>query len=510
MSEKEEIEREPCPHCGELAALAGRICPHCKGSLLVDVILDTAPPDPRARYQLARGLASLDSPPLTFLAAKEALDHSPSLLASSVTRDMGRRLLDLTREHGGRGHTVNKEEAQAAPAASRNSRVRYALALACLLAVAGLAVYAWRSRPATLTTAEVAARATPATVMLRCSHSTGSGFFVRDDLVLTSAHVLCGPGDPLVAILSTHREVEARVFQRDDWLDLALVRVPGVQLTPLPLGDATALHAGDPVIFIGTPQGLEFTVTEGIVSHKARNVMGISYVQINANVNPGNSGGPLLDHQGRVVGIVSAKLDQSEGLGFALPVNYAYADEPALLAPPASPAPGKAAWKKLMDRIAEEERQELSQMRSVGAVVGTQWVLSNDQFGAQKVEIELARIASAEPGPVWIKMSVRSNGSIVCRQDTISSGWQQIGTELARQDPEWASSRYFQWLRKNGLEKDLFKGSVTFDFRGCPLLPERPGKKEILLETLWGRRLGSIEMPQAFDKPPGPPSSSYR
>src|SRR6185503_6369190 len=85
----------------------------------------------------------------------------------------------------------------------------------------------------------------------------------------------------------------------------------------LPLGDVEDVALGDRVMMIGSPMGLEFTVHEGLVSHLGRVAQGVAFIQLDAKVNPGNSGGPIIDEQGRVVGVVTLKQAQAEGIGLA-------------------------------------------------------------------------------------------------------------------------------------------------------------------------------------------------
>ena len=105
------------------------------------------------------------------------------------------------------------------------------------------------------------------------------------DLLVTNAHVLCGPRASLEVSLPDGRRLDGTVVSSDEWLDVAVVRVPGAAVRPLPLGDAMAVEPGDPVLFIGSPLGMDFTVSRAIVSHPRRNVYGVAFVQFDANVN---------------------------------------------------------------------------------------------------------------------------------------------------------------------------------------------------------------------------------
>ncbi len=161
------------------------------------------------------------------------------------------------------------------------------------------------------------------------SRSLGSGVLVDPSgMVVTNNHVIEGMTDVKVA-LADRREFDADIILRDQRTDLAVLRLRGHGPFPYAqLGDSDALQVGDLVIAIGNPFGVGQTVTQGIVSALARTEVGISdygfFIQTDAAINPGNSGGPLVDMNGRVVGINSAIFTQTGstvGIGFSIPVN---------------------------------------------------------------------------------------------------------------------------------------------------------------------------------------------
>jgi S1-C subfamily serine protease len=167
--------------------------------------------------------------------------------------------------------------------------------------------------------------------------ATGSGFVVDEDgTIVTNAHVVDGADEVTVSFEEGGDSIDADVKGVDPDTDLAVLKIdPGdvEDLTVLPLGDSSELQVGDPVVAIGNPFGLQRTVTTGIVSALQRQIdapSGFSIsnvVQTDASINPGNSGGPLLDSQGRVIGINSQIAtgggQGSVGIGFAVPVNTA-------------------------------------------------------------------------------------------------------------------------------------------------------------------------------------------
>ena len=157
----------------------------------------------------------------------------------------------------------------------------------------------------------------------------GSGFIVSaDGLILTNAHVVRGAKQVTVK-LSDRREFAAKVLGSDTSTDVAVLKVDAKGLPTVTLGDPRAVQVGDWVLAIGAPYGFEQTATQGIVSAKGRSLPGDSYVpfiQTDAAVNPGNSGGPLFDSSGRVVGINAQIYSQSggfQGLAFAIPLDVA-------------------------------------------------------------------------------------------------------------------------------------------------------------------------------------------
>jgi S1-C subfamily serine protease len=173
--------------------------------------------------------------------------------------------------------------------------------------------------------------------------ATGSGFVIdKQGDILTNAHVVSGASDIGVRFGDSDL-IKAKVLGTDPSTDLALLKVnpSSAKLHPLTLGDSSKVNVGDPAIAIGNPFGFDRTVTTGIVSALQRQIQAPNnftinnVIQTDAAINPGNSGGPLLDAQGRVIGITSqiatgGNGNGNVGIGFAIPINTAKAAVPQL------------------------------------------------------------------------------------------------------------------------------------------------------------------------------------
>jgi serine protease Do len=171
-----------------------------------------------------------------------------------------------------------------------------------------------------------------AVVQVRTPEGLGSGFFVNPDgYLITNFHVIEGETEISVEVYSqengqldreTYKQV--RIIAINKFHDLALLHIEdknAPKFKYLTLGSSDVLNVGDSVFAIGSPMGLERTVTEGILSTKTRELEGELYLQTTAQINPGNSGGPLFNLAGEVVGVTNMKILFGEGLGFAIPVE---------------------------------------------------------------------------------------------------------------------------------------------------------------------------------------------
>jgi serine protease Do len=171
-------------------------------------------------------------------------------------------------------------------------------------------------------------------VLIETPGGLGSGFIINDrGYCVTNYHVV--ETQTRVAVTIFHRAGngdferrairDVKILALNPHFDLALLEIPAqkeLAFRPVYIAEDDSQREGDSVFAIGSPLGLERSVSEGIISTRSRNMDGVVYIQTTAQINPGNSGGPLFNSHGQVVGVINMKLSFGEGLGFAIPVAY--------------------------------------------------------------------------------------------------------------------------------------------------------------------------------------------
>lgn len=169
----------------------------------------------------------------------------------------------------------------------------------------------------------VVADAVKSVVTIRTDTSIGTGFVVNPDgYIVTNYHIIEGKDDGVEVVTYGKQTFQAEFIGKDEVRDLALLKISGDD-NYLQLANSDDLQVGNKVIAIGNPLGLSFTVTEGIISalHRTGPSGLDEYIQTDVSLNPGNSGGPLIDTQGKVIGINNFKIGGAESLGFSLESN---------------------------------------------------------------------------------------------------------------------------------------------------------------------------------------------
>jgi S1-C subfamily serine protease len=462
-------------------ALDAQTCPHCGSSALVMVALPGPVKDGRLRYQIARGLSSRAVP----LAAVTATLAQAAPRLGPVTRSAGYRVLEVLDGVGLVG------EFQAMPAARRfQTRLWIAGGVIGAAAIAAFVFASRRTPPAAaapetsapvsagsvpaaarrgapLSSRDVAARVIPGTVLIRCGSSLGSGFVVAPETVLTAAHVACGGGEAPSVSTPDGSARPGVTIEREEGFDLAVIRVPGLESPPVPLGDASGLAPGDRVMAVGNPLGLEFTVSEGIVSSPAQVIYGVSYIQTDVKINPGNSGGPLVDDQGRAIGVVSMKVRNAEGLGFAVPVNYAWEKLSRVVAAP--PDANAERWRQMVARADDSNREMTSEMSaalSLPVLLGA----SRDRHG--RLVVRVGRASNGMPGFEEVTLKAFRGSEVVCTLKGDVSEWKPTPTGRT------GDARLQAWLDANNLAQNAWVGESPLRIDLCP--PETIGTELVL------------------------------
>ncbi len=198
--------------------------------------------------------------------------------------------------------------------------IGFVVSLAILSLLCSLPVLAQSAR-------EVAKRTFPSVVILLMEDQNGqlsalgSGFVVEEGIIASNLHVVRGASRGLVRLIgdSVKYEIEG-IVASDSTNDLALVKVTGLKAPKLSLGNSDLMSVGDEIYAVGNPRGLEGTFSQGIVS-SVRKLDNGSLIQITAPISPGSSGGPILDTDGKVVGVAVATFKDGQNLNFAIPAN---------------------------------------------------------------------------------------------------------------------------------------------------------------------------------------------
>jgi len=229
----------------------------------------------------------------------------------------------------------------------------------------------------------------------------GSGFIVgADGIVLTNAHVVQGASEVTVK-LTDRREFRAKVLGADPSTDIAVLRIDAKNLPVVALGDPSRARVGDWVVAIGSPFGFENSVSAGIISAKGRSLPGdtqVPFLQTDVAVNPGNSGGPLFNLKGEVIGINSQIYSRSggyQGLSFAIPINVALNVKDQIV------ATGKVAHARLGVGV-----QDLNQSLA-------------ESFGMKRAEGAL--VASVQPGSAAERAGIQP-GDVITKVNGMGIG----------------------------------------------------------------------------------------
>ena len=225
---------------------------------------------------------------------------------------------------------------------------------------------------------------------------------------------------------------------------------------------------GDRVMVIGSPLGHDFTAHEGAISNMSRPVLGVAYIQIDAKVNPGNSGGPVLDGQGRVIGVVTLKSEEGEGVGLALPVNYLYTGNEPFVVQPIS-AGETQGFEALLEKAKKSEQEVADAVRALDLRPGL-LAATMDQY--QRLVIHVGRIARFPPTFEAVSVKVWRGTRLLCTLQGDVSDWKRIERKEAKSSFD-ARSR--DWLQRIGVDHELYVGESPLSWQICPREEMMPG-----------------------------------
>jgi hypothetical protein len=199
-----------------------------------------------------------------------------------------------------------------------------------------------------------------------------------------------------------------------------------------------------------------------MVSHPNRNIMGLTYIQIDAGVNPGNSGGPLLDADGRAVGIVSMMVGASDNIGLALPINYLVNGPQPILAATDLEI-DQTTWQARISEAVEDDQQEVARARSEIGQAGL-FKAFQLQYRPYNLVATIGRWSADAPLDESFTFELSRNDSPLCIGAGISREWRPVGSSTADLVP----GRYLIWLKRHGLLREMYTTHVVVDTFDCP------------------------------------------
>jgi serine protease Do len=299
----------------------------------------------------------------------------------------------------------------------------------------------------------------------------GSGFIISPDgVILTNAHVVKGAKEVTVK-LTDRREFRAKVIGSDPQTDVAVIKIKASSLPTVKIGSVPDLQVGEWVLAIGSPFGLESTATAGIVSAKGRSLPDdttVPFIQTDVAVNPGNSGGPLFNDRGEVVGINSqiySKTGGYQGLSFAIPIDVAYKIKDEIL------AHGKAEHARL-GVTAQEVNQDLADSFKLDSPSGA--LIASVEKGSA------AERAGLQPGDVIRKLDGRdivSSGDLSAVVSLASPG-QRVTLDIVRNGSHKELTATLGSMDKTRVASDDDNAQAGHGRLGLALRPLTPQERQ--------------------------------
>ena len=183
-----------------------------------------------------------------------------------------------------------------------------------------------------MNTGEVVEKVTASVVTIETDTGTGSGVLLNDTgVIVTNFHVIEDASTASVILSNDDTYSDVSVIDYDELRDIALLKIKAFDIPAAEMGNSNSVSIGDDVIIIGSPRGLQQSVTRGIISAIRDSGDGYRLIQTDAAISPGSSGGGMFDYEGNLVGVVVSKLRDAENINFVIPINYVrgmYSEEP--------------------------------------------------------------------------------------------------------------------------------------------------------------------------------------
>jgi S1-C subfamily serine protease len=329
--------------------------------------------------------------------------------------------------------------------------------------------------PALPSLAQSARRAVVATsATASCDGASAWAIVLEGKRAVTRASVPCADGKALLEF-GGGRRLMALGGRTDERADVALLSLLFDAPEGLPAGASSLLSPGDPVWKVGRPDGQASTLRETRIVRVGRNVLGVAYLELDGAASWADDGRPLLDSDGRVVGIVRAGAPDGTGNGLALPIEYALDG----VEPPTAMSEARKRWRAIVARVAREDRAEAT--RFSGRMVRPSLLAARALPGAMLGVVVGKRFADA-PSPLRLEVEVRTAGRVLCRGVGLVELWELLEISihgLLKGLPEEARAR---WALDRGVGRGVHVGAATVDLEGCRLA-QVPEGAEVALRS---------------------------
>ncbi len=295
---------------------------------------------------------------------------------------------------------------------------------------------------------------------LRCADGVaGSGFFITPTRLVTNAYSRC-ESQAVEVVLANGQRLVGQTVEVDWRLDLALVSVPDAQAEPLELGDAASVRRGDAVYVFGRPDYVAGNLAQTRISNEEYPFHGIPYLQIDSMVNPDNTGGPLLDERGLVVGIVTTTAGDAPNLRLALPVNSLITRHDGWAQQTVTSVDDET-WARRLRGAEAEDRAEVNKL------VASTWAPLESAVVRNGSTLELLMLRSGQQRPPdgngRMNFTITHEVGPVCRTWGTGS-WQPI----AEIGLPWLDPSTSAWLASHNPDHPLWAAVYRIRLEGCP------------------------------------------